>query len=303
MTSNAALFGREFPVTAGWRYPSGGGHYAHDYGTPIGTPLYAPLDGRVGDVRSGVPNNPPGVNPGSGSPVNYVLLWCKWDTQPVTILLNHLSPAVKVRTGDRVTAGELLGHTGNSGNSTGPHTHVAAQLGHTLDRYRYMQNDGQNPWIIYPPDAVWKDADMPLSNDDLDKIARRVWGLEIATEAGGKDSLPARTFLRRTYSRSGKNQGPTRKEIAETVWSFDVSAKSSTDELPAAKALRQARKAETSEPDSSSSSSSKGGRHRAPAEPHVVSMRLVYLVLLCFIAATGGAALAGYLAAGGRIGL
>jgi len=300
--SNSALFGREFPITAGWKYPSGGGHYAHDYGTPIGTPLFAPLDGRVGDARSGVPNNPPGVNPGSGAPVNYVLLWCKWDTQPVTILLNHLSPAVKVRAGDRVSAGELLGHTGNSGNSTGPHTHVAAQLGHTLDRYRYMSNNGQNPWIIYPPDAVWKDADVPLSKEDLDKIAKRVWAFELATEAGGKDSIPARSMLRRTYTRSGTNQGPTRREIAETVWAFDVKGPRSDDELPAATALRQAAKSDGTS-STSTSSSSKGGRHRAP-EPDSdhVRMRIVYLVLLCFIASTGGAALAGYLAAGGTIG-
>ena len=44
------------------------------------------------------------------------------------LFIGHLQPgSVQVAVGDRVTAGQLLGRVGNSGNSSGPHVHLHLQ--------------------------------------------------------------------------------------------------------------------------------------------------------------------------------
>jgi murein DD-endopeptidase MepM/ murein hydrolase activator NlpD len=53
-------------------------------------------------------------------------------------LLGHLRRgSVRVRRGDRVRAGDLLGRVGNSGNSTEPHLHF-----HVQDRRRLSRGTG-----------------------------------------------------------------------------------------------------------------------------------------------------------------
>lgn len=152
----SAPFTGSYTITAGYRYSSGAIHAAHDYAMGVGTPLYAIGDGTVAECNDGVANNTPGYSPGSGSPSNYVLLWTTWKGQPITVFYQHLDAGLKCKVGQKVKAGDLLGYSGNSGNSTGPHLHIATQEGHTYDQYRYQDNDGNNPYLIYPPDQVWE---------------------------------------------------------------------------------------------------------------------------------------------------
>jgi murein DD-endopeptidase MepM/ murein hydrolase activator NlpD len=83
------------------------GHVALDLGVPVGTPVKATMDGKV--VYAGWNNE------GYG---NLVIV----ENGPYRTYFAHLSDfAVKV--GDKVTAGQKVALSGNTGNSTGPHLH------------------------------------------------------------------------------------------------------------------------------------------------------------------------------------
>jgi hypothetical protein len=61
---------------------------------------------------------------------NYVIIEHDWGYQgePVYTLYGHLLE-VFVRKGDHVSAGDLIGGVGNTGNSTGPHLHFEVRVG------------------------------------------------------------------------------------------------------------------------------------------------------------------------------
>jgi hypothetical protein len=87
-------------------YP-GTGHRGMDIGTPAGMALTSPVEGVVlaaGDVGGGY-----------GQQVRIQTAWG-------SVLLGHLGQ-VNVRVGQRIQAGTMLGVTGNTGTSTGPHLH------------------------------------------------------------------------------------------------------------------------------------------------------------------------------------
>lgn len=85
-----------------------GRHNGVDYAHAVGTPLHAPLDGEVIET---------GYDDRNG---NFVRIRM---ADGRTIGMAHLSQA-GVATGDRVTRGQQIGLSGNTGRSTGPHTHV-----------------------------------------------------------------------------------------------------------------------------------------------------------------------------------
>ncbi|MCC5883258.1 MAG: peptidoglycan DD-metalloendopeptidase family protein [Halomonas sp.] len=82
-------------------------HRGTDWAMPIGTPIIAPADGRVEKV---------GNHPVAG---RYIVV--RHDNGYRTRYL-HLSRAI-VNRGDRVTMGERIALSGNTGRSTGPHLH------------------------------------------------------------------------------------------------------------------------------------------------------------------------------------
>jgi murein DD-endopeptidase MepM/ murein hydrolase activator NlpD len=106
------LGGSRSPVTGRFGaqdgpYP-GTGHRGMDIGTPSGTRLTSPVEGVVmaaGDVGGGYGNQ------------------VRIKTAYGSVLLGHLS-SVNVQPGQRVTPGTMLGLTGSTGRSTGPHLHV-----------------------------------------------------------------------------------------------------------------------------------------------------------------------------------
>lgn len=91
-------------------YPvSGRPHNALDFAVPIGTKVGAPISGRV--VVAGWDNGGFGNSIRiQGNDGNY------W-------ILGHLSQ-LGVKVGQQVSAGQILGLSGSSGNSTGPHLHL-----------------------------------------------------------------------------------------------------------------------------------------------------------------------------------
>lgn len=82
--------------------------HAVDFGTPVGTPLYAPGPGKV--IKAGW------VTTGGG---NKVLI--DHGNGRCSAML-HLS-SISVKAGQQVTTGQLLGKSGNTGNTTGAHLH------------------------------------------------------------------------------------------------------------------------------------------------------------------------------------
>lgn len=122
------------PITSGfgWRTTpigtidfNGTGGYTHtglDYGAACGTPLYAPAAGEVwyadSDVLPGAGNRivlDHGVVGGNALATNYY----------------HLS-SYTVSVGQRVSAGQLIGYTGTTGNSQGCHLHFETMLNGAL---------------------------------------------------------------------------------------------------------------------------------------------------------------------------
>jgi len=102
-----------------------------------GKPVFAPLDGVAEECSDGVPDRerigmiydlirlllfrPKPGSPFSAYGGNYVLL----RSDAVYLLLAHLRcGSVRVRPGDRVKEGDLLGEVGNSGSSLQPHLHL-----------------------------------------------------------------------------------------------------------------------------------------------------------------------------------
>lgn len=155
---------RAYSINAGLRYRNGRPHGAYDLGTPIGTPIYAPSAGRIVARRDGVPNNRRWQRRWAGMPSNWILLKTKVKRRDgkmatATIFWQHLSPGLKVRTGQWVKKGQLLGYTGNSGNSTGPHLHVGAQWStkahppNSYHRYDHVRNAALRIW---PPERYLK---------------------------------------------------------------------------------------------------------------------------------------------------
>jgi len=110
----ARILAGAFGVTSRQLYPSGKSHSAKytgkaiDYATPIGTPVFA-MAGGVSTIRDF----------GASSYGKLVSIRHADGTES---LYGHLS-SFSTGTGQTVTAGQRIGSTGNSGNSTGPHLH------------------------------------------------------------------------------------------------------------------------------------------------------------------------------------
>lgn len=102
-------------------------HAGLDFTAPQGTPIYATADGIVrtaGNLGNGFGNHVV-INHGYG-----------YET-----LYGHMF-RIKVRSGERVKRGEIIGWVGNTGKSTGPHCHYEVHKnGRTLDPVYFFYND------------------------------------------------------------------------------------------------------------------------------------------------------------------
>jgi hypothetical protein len=105
-------------------------------------------------LSDGVPN-PSHASAGSGKPSNWILLGCKKldgdgnkieKKDRMTIYIQHLSPGFtkgdkKIKKGDILVPGQKIAEMGITGNTSGPHLHLAVMWGwvtHSDDRYLYL---------------------------------------------------------------------------------------------------------------------------------------------------------------------
>jgi Peptidase family M23 len=98
----------------------------------FGAEILAVADGTVVHVRDGMPEQTPGQPPiGVQTTIDYQGNTVVLEILPgVFAAYAHLQPgSVRVKVGDRVTTGQVLGLLGNTGNSTVPHLHFGLQDG------------------------------------------------------------------------------------------------------------------------------------------------------------------------------
>ncbi len=105
--------GTEFAARNASVYGGRAYHPGIDMGAPRGTPIYAPL---AGTVRA----------TGNTDAVPGCYSWGKWTlidhANGLSTLYAH-QDLISVSAGQRVATGEIIGYTGNTGYSTGPHLH------------------------------------------------------------------------------------------------------------------------------------------------------------------------------------
>ena len=124
---------RVHPITGKRKF-----HHGVDVALPVGTPLTAPADGVV-------------VKKGKG-PSGGVTLILKHDDNRHTVYY-HLQKPSHLAKGATVKRGDLIGFSGNTGASTGPHLHMelrrSARWGDTIDPMPYFQAE-ETPEPVKP---------------------------------------------------------------------------------------------------------------------------------------------------------
>ncbi len=133
-------------ITAGWYYSDGKLHRAIDLRAAVGTPVYAAEDGTVDWVQAWDGRS----TSGDQSYGNLVRIrHADYNGGKLQTLYAHLKES-KVKYGQTVKEGELIGYSGNTGNSTGPHLHFEVRLAGT--RYNPLN---------------WLDDDFEVASDSV----------------------------------------------------------------------------------------------------------------------------------------
>lgn len=115
----------------------------------IGVPVFAVADGIV---TAAVDGNPDMNTEWKGQPANYVII--NHGGVRETRYWHLKAGSVTVAAGDAVIAGEQIGLTGSSGNSTWPHLHFESRdlpAGSVLDPWLGPCNPGVGGWVDQPP--------------------------------------------------------------------------------------------------------------------------------------------------------
>jgi murein DD-endopeptidase MepM/ murein hydrolase activator NlpD len=100
--------------------------YSYDLRTNIGTPVYAMRAGRVISVEDRYPDTGGGAE--KMTQFNYVLIEHEGGYRSAYLHLQQgFQGKVQLAANDRVENGQLIGYSGNSGWSSGPHLHVEVQ--------------------------------------------------------------------------------------------------------------------------------------------------------------------------------
>lgn len=103
--------------------PGGIGSRNTDYFC-FGQPILAPADGTVTRAVGGFDDDPPGRPSGDNADGNIVVIVHETGDVHETSVFNHLKQnSLKVKSGDKVTQGQVIAECGNSGAGPVPHLH------------------------------------------------------------------------------------------------------------------------------------------------------------------------------------
>jgi murein DD-endopeptidase MepM/ murein hydrolase activator NlpD len=119
--------GDSYRLMQGYCYSKGGhrNQLAYDFETPVGTPVIASRAGLVMEIRGDLPDDGKQPDPGQH---NHIMIQHDDGTVAFYAHLKHNSILVKV--GDRVSQGQPIAASGNSGNTQGlPHLHFGVYQG------------------------------------------------------------------------------------------------------------------------------------------------------------------------------
>ncbi|MFH5207887.1 peptidoglycan DD-metalloendopeptidase family protein [Antrihabitans spumae] len=161
-TSVPVTDGRSYPLkegtytlTSGYGMRWGEMHRGVDFAGPIGTPIYAAMDGVV--VEAG--------------PATGFGLWIVIDSNdggPISTVYGHMF-VLSAKQGQKVKAGDKIAEVGNNGQSTGPHLHFEVWPG---GRLQGGQSQDPQTWlaraqrIAGPPGPSAADAEVGLVGVD-----------------------------------------------------------------------------------------------------------------------------------------
>jgi murein DD-endopeptidase MepM/ murein hydrolase activator NlpD len=122
----------------------------------IGVPVFAALDGRVIQVEDGQFDRRYG--PSQSQLDNHVVVG--HGTGRLTIY-GHLRRGIELNRGDRVVAGQQIGWTASSGNSSWPHLHFTSQVGGEIDEpFTGPCNEGPSGYseqVSFPTEPYLRD--------------------------------------------------------------------------------------------------------------------------------------------------
>ena len=129
-------------------------HYGQDFAAPPSTPIYAVAAGTIVSAECTSPFcDRPGELDAAGRPTTPGCGWRVQIQHPGGIATTYChAQALAVHTGQIVTAGQVIGWVGSTGNSTGPHLHVQVHVhappisdATTVDPLPFLRGVGLNP--------------------------------------------------------------------------------------------------------------------------------------------------------------
>ena len=167
--------------TSGFGPRWGAMHNGVDFAGPVGTPIYAALDGLIAAAGSS------GEGPGVGFE-NWIIIDSVVDGRPVSTVYGHMyANGIHVKPGQTVKAGDHIAEIGNAGGSTGPHLHFEYWDGGRLQGGTAIDPTTK---LGGAPAPSGQDASAPGSNIDLMAASTPVdCGKGFGT-AGGGDLMP-----------------------------------------------------------------------------------------------------------------
>lgn len=128
---------RGYVITSGYTWRWGSHHNGLDIsGTGFGSPIYAAADGIVTSTYSSCPDRGSGYGDRCGGTYgNSIIIE---HSNGIYTRYAHITRNVKVRVGQRVKKGQIIGYMGSSGSSTGAHLHFATSKGSTTNYFNPM---------------------------------------------------------------------------------------------------------------------------------------------------------------------
>lgn len=194
-------------ITAGWTYNDGSAHNAIDLRASVGTPVFAAEPGTVNMVQYWDGKTIKG-NQSYGNLIrirhsNYQ------GTKQLETYYAHLSK-ILVSNGQTVSEGQIIGYSGNTGHSTGPHLHFEVRVNRNRSNPLYWLDDDftcANPTVAKHL-GTYKSVVVPEA--DKNKDGGQL-GIDVSKYQGNIDwAKVAKDGVRFAILRSGSqdNNGP-----------------------------------------------------------------------------------------------